>query len=118
MPRSALHSYVALLLLLCLGRTLLPEAWVVAWHPHPHTTCEPAHASRLAKAAREPLFTVRHQHCHAEQFYNAPYVLNSMAALPLPRLRLHLVVLPSRRVGRRGATAVRGPNLRGPPARS
>lgn len=74
--RSVLRPYFALLLLLCLGRTLLPEAWVIAWHPHRHTTHEAAYSTRHSRSRL--LLTAPHRHCHAEQFYNVPFVPGSM----------------------------------------
>lgn len=89
MFRATLRPYVATLLLFCLGRTLLPEAWVLAWHAHAHTTHEPAYARRPVAGPRHLLFTTPHQHCHAEQFYNVPFALGSIVGLPQPRQRPH-----------------------------
>ena len=72
MPRLSLRPYLAFVLLLCLGRTLLPEAWVLALHGHAHTTEEPAFAQgKLRKG--QALFTPKHTHCHEETFYNVPF---------------------------------------------
>lgn len=115
--RAALRPYLAVLLLLCLGRTLLPEAWVLAWHAHAHTTHEPAYARRPTAGPRQLLLTAPHQHCHAEQFYNVPFAPGSIAALPAPRWRPRYAGWPTARpVGRpRQATPRAYP--RGPPAR-
>lgn len=111
--RSALRPYFALLLLLCLSRTLLPEAWVLALHPHPHTTQEAAHAA----SHKQPrlLLTTRHQHCYAEQFYNVPFAANSKMLLPQPRRQPRYVARPVARVraGLGPARSARG--QRGPP---
>ncbi|NML65696.1 hypothetical protein HHL22_10815 [Hymenobacter sp. RP-2-7] len=114
--RAALRPYFAALLLLCLGRTLLPETWVISWHAHAHTTHEPAYARRPAAGPPRLLFTTQHQHCHAEQFYNVPFALGSMAVLPQPRVRqLYLAWAVAGWPGYPPLDARRA-QLRGPPA--
>jgi hypothetical protein len=106
------------LLLLCLVRTLLPEAWILALHPHAHTTVEPA-AAPAYKRQGKALLSAKHQHCEVEQFYNVSY----QAAVPL--------VAPAPRVAPRYAAAPQLPavrplagellfarSLRGPPSRA
>lgn len=115
MFRAAFRPVLAWLLLLCLLRTLLPETWLLAWHPHQHTMHEP----RLAARHRPPgelWLTVRHQHCHAEQFYNVPFAAAVCAALPLPRVRVRYQ--PSGCPGELPTQlgAVRARAGRGPPA--
>ena len=86
MPRPSLRPYLAFVLLLCLGRTLLPEAWVLALHGHAHTTEEPAFAQgKLRKG--QALFTPKHTHCHEETFYNVPFQAAPPVVVPLPRLQ-------------------------------
>jgi hypothetical protein len=112
--RATLRPYLALLLLLCLGRTLLPEAWVITWHAHAHTTDEPAFAAKSREAGRL-LFTTQHQHCHAEQFYNVPFALGSIMVLPQPRVRqLYSAWRVARWLGCPQLAALRA-QLRGPP---
>ena len=115
MSRSGCRPYLPLLLLLCLVRTLLPEAWVLALHSHEHTTTEVAYApSRVASAGRHYL-TPRHQHCQTEQFYNVPFAAAAPLVLPQPRRRLlyrPLAVRPTRACPLR---ALACPSLRGPP---
>ncbi|MGI4834484.1 MAG: hypothetical protein ACRYFK_13595 [Janthinobacterium lividum] len=111
MFRAALRPYLALLLLLCLGRTLLPEAWMLAWHPHAHTTQEPAYARQPTAGLRQLLFTTQHQHCHAEQFYNVPFALGSILVLPQPRRCPHYPAW-------RGARQLGHPRLVAPAATS
>lgn len=115
--RVALRPVLAWLLLLCLLRTLLPEAWLLTWHHHQHTRYEPAFAAKPRTASKPPLlFTVRHQHCHAEQFYNVPLALGSIVELPQPRLRpLPTARVPARWLGCPQLLALRA-QLRGPPA--
>ncbi|WP_201977877.1 hypothetical protein [Hymenobacter rubidus] len=81
---QALRSHIALLLLLCLVRTLLPEAWMLALHPHAHTTEEPAHAPAFKRAGKD-LISAKHQHCEVEQFYNVAYQAGVPVVAPVPR---------------------------------
>jgi hypothetical protein len=81
--RPLLRPYLALLLLLCLVRTLLPEALVLALHRHAHTT-------ELAPSRRptgHEVLSARHTHCHVEQFYNVPYAPAVPVRLPQPHVR-------------------------------
>lgn len=82
---QALRTRFALLLLLCLVRTLLPEAWVLALHPHAHTTDEPAARPAFQRKGL-PLLSAKHQHCEVEQFYNAAFQPALPVALPAPRV--------------------------------
>jgi len=109
--RPALRPYLALLLLLCLVRTLLPEAWVLALHSHGHTT-ELAPTSR---PAGKELISPRHTHCYAEQFYNVPFQAALPVSLPQPRLRPHyqLLAVPAQLAS--AVAALRRTALRGPP---
>ena len=99
MSRSGFRPALSLLLLLCLLRTLLPEAWVLALHPHEHTTAEVAYQPGQAHAAGRHYLTPRHQHCQTEQFYNVPFAAATPLVLPaLRRQRLYrpLAVLAAR----------------------
>jgi hypothetical protein len=82
----ALRSHIALLLLLCLTRTLLPEAWVLALHPHAHTTEEPAQAPVFVEKGKA-LVSVMHQHCDVEQFYDVAYQAGAPVLVPAPTAR-------------------------------
>ncbi|MGI4762167.1 MAG: hypothetical protein ACRYF0_15775 [Janthinobacterium lividum] len=110
--RPLLRPYLALLLLLCLVRTLLPEAWVLALHRHAHTTTEVA-------AARRPtgldVLSAQHTHCHTEQFYNVPFAPALPVRLPQPRVRAvyQPLAAPAQPVAL--ATLLRRTALRGPP---
>ena len=114
MLRLPLRSYLAFFLLLCLTRTLLPEAWVLALHPHEHTTEEPAFAQgkRLAGKA---LLTPKHTHCQTEQFYNVPFQAAPPVVVPLPKLLASYqpLAVPTALAG--SATELRRTALRGPP---
>ncbi len=114
----ALRTHIALLLLFCLGRTLLPEAWVLALHPHAHTTAEPAHAPAFARKGKA-LVSAKHQHCEVEQFYNVAFQAAAPVVVPWPRV----VAVYARRAMsvavRPAACHPTGPlALRGPPARA
>ncbi|NML64219.1 hypothetical protein HHL22_03275 [Hymenobacter sp. RP-2-7] len=108
-------------MLLCLGRTLLPEAWVLALHGHEHTTEEPAFATHPRGPARavagkhRALFTPKHTHCHEETFYNAPFQAAAPVVLPLPRLQASYRPLAVPTELASSATALRRSALRGPP---
>ncbi|RZL13787.1 MAG: hypothetical protein EOO62_07215 [Hymenobacter sp.] len=109
--RLALRPYLAFLLLLCLVRTLLPEAWVLALHSHGHTT-EVA-ASR--RPTGQPLASSQHTHCHAEQFYNTPFTAALPIRVPQPRLRTHYQPLAVPAQVASLAAVLRSTALRGPP---
>lgn len=116
MLRLPLRSYFALLLLLCLTRTLLPEAWVLALHGHAHTTEEPAFkAGHTRAAAGKFLLTPKHTHCQTEQFYNVPFQGAAPVAGPLPRLQLSYRPLAVPTTLASSAAILRRTALRGPP---
>ena len=118
MLRSAFHPYLTFLLLLCLTRTLLPEAWVLALHSHEHTTEELAftvgrgHSHAVAGKA---LLTTRHTHCHEDTFYNVPFAAAAPVVVPRPRVLLSYqpLAVPVTLAG--SATELRRTALRGPP---
>jgi len=109
--RTVLRPYLTLLLLLCLVRTLLPEAWVLAWHRHGHTT----ELAPTRRAAGKQVLTPRHTHCHTEQFYQVPFQAALPVGVPQPRLgvRYQPLAVPVQLAG--SATALRSTALRGPP---
>jgi len=114
--RLSLRSYFAFFLLLCLTRTLLPEAWVLAMHGHEHTTEEPVfHASKVRATAGKSLLTPKHTHCQTEQFYNVPLQGASPVVVPLPRLQLSYRPLAVPVTLASSATVLRRTALRGPP---
>ena len=115
---QALRSHLALLLVLCLTRTLLPEAWILALHTHAHTTEEPAHAPAFKRPGKV-LLSARHQHCDIEQFYNVEYQAGAPVLLPAPGVALHYlaaVALPPVRAVVGELLFAR--SLRGPPHRA
>jgi hypothetical protein len=110
--RPVLRPYFALLLLLCLLRTLLPEAWVLALHRHTHTTEE---VTATHRPAGYELLGPQHTHCHTETFYNVPFAPALPVRLPQPRLRAvyRPLVVPAQLSA--SAVAWRRAALRGPP---
>ncbi|OWP61598.1 hypothetical protein CDA63_18645 [Hymenobacter amundsenii] len=76
-----LRTRLALVLLLCFARVLVPEAWVLALHDHQHTVDAPlsAHGPSQQKAT---VSTV-HQHCAIDHFYDAAFELPTPPRLPL-----------------------------------
>jgi hypothetical protein len=83
--RFSLRPYLACLLLLCFVRVLLPEAWVLALHPHQHTTEEPAQrASLTATVKGKHLLTSKHTHCHEESLYDAAFQPAAPVVVPSP----------------------------------
>ncbi|WP_133274300.1 hypothetical protein [Hymenobacter radiodurans] len=84
-----LRSRLALLLLLCFTRVLLPDAWILALHQHEHTLEESAQATRVDKAQDKALLTVQHQHCQVDHFYNVPFQVPAPLELPFVVLYAH-----------------------------
>ena len=116
MLRLTLRPYFALLLLLCLMRTLAPEAWILTLHTHEHTTEEPAFAKTTTKRGpAKALFTTKHTHCQTEQFYNVPFAAVPHVVVPLPRLQLSYRPLAVPTTLACSATVLRSTALRGPP---
>ena len=114
--RTAIRPYLASFLLLCLVRTLLPEAWVLALHGHAHTTEELAFAPGSVVARKQQaLFTPKHTHCHTEQFYNVPFQAASRVVVPVPRVQLRYQALAVPATLANSAAALRRSALRGPP---
>ena len=115
---QALRSHLALLLLLCLVRTMLPEAWVLALHPHAHTTEEPAQAPAFRHKGKA-LVSAGHQHCEVAQFYNVAYQPGVPVLLPAPRVApRYAVVVPLPPVRTVADELLFARSLRGPPSRA
>ena len=115
---TALRSYVAVFLLLCFVRVQLPEAWILALHRHGHTTEEPAHAPAFVHKGKA-LFSVKHQHCPVEQFYDGAFQLAAPVVVPRP-LAVSVYASPELpRAAQAAAWRATGPaSLRGPPAQA
>ena len=119
-PVQALRSHIALLLLLCFTRTLMPEAWILTLHAHIHTTVEPTQAPVLGfKSRGKALLSAQHQHCQVEQFYHVPFQLAGPMATPRPRVLPRYAVLAAPAVMRAITGSPQWPlALRGPPRRA
>jgi hypothetical protein len=115
--RLALRPYFALLLLLCLTRTLLPEAWVLALHAHEHTTEELAFAPKgpASTSKGQALLTAKHTHCQTEQFYNVPFRAALPVVVPQPQRLLRYCPLATPATLASSAAVLRRTALRGPP---
>jgi hypothetical protein len=109
-----LRSRLAILLLLCFTRVLLPDAWVLALHSHEHTTEEAAQKPRVDKA--KALLSAKHQHCAVDHFYDVPF----QAALPLEFVLFigHTTSVAAVPTSVSLATSPSGAYLRGPPSRA
>jgi len=114
--RLSLRPYVALLLLLCLTRTLLPEAWILALHPHEHTTEELALAPAAKRQPGKAKLSPKHTHCQTEQFYDAAYQPAPPVTVPLPHRGPTYRPLAVPTTLACSAAALRRTALRGPPS--
>ena len=102
-------------LLLLLGRVMAPEAAVLSLHAHHHTV-EAATSSVGRKShASHPQVSTRHQHCHAEQLYDAPFQPTLPPQVPRPQVRLRYPAYRALAAVRPARHLLRGAALRGPP---
>ena len=109
---------LAWLLLLCLTRTLLPEAWVLALHRHAHTTAEPAQAAAFRRTGKA-LLSAQHRHCLVEQFYDVAYQASGPVLVPGPPVGPRYAAAPARpRVRPAAGEVLFARSLRGPPRRA
>ena len=107
-----LRSRIALLLLACFMRVLVPDAWLLALHTHAHT----AHEATPLKASKA-LVSSKHQHCSVDHFYDVPFqAAPSLAFAPLPAVYASLRSATSQSVWEYAAWPA--PPLRGPPTRA
>lgn len=113
---QTLRSRLALVLLLCFVRVLLPDAWVLALHQHAHTTEEPTQATGWPKG--KALVSAKHQHCDADQFFKSAFEpapeAHVIPARPLQFATPVTAAVAAVAVTNHFAT----PDLRGPPARA
>ncbi|RFP63686.1 hypothetical protein D0N36_18205 [Hymenobacter lapidiphilus] len=77
---QTLRSRLALVLLLCFTRVLLPEAWILSLHQHQHTTEEPSQVS--GNLHGKTVLSAPHQHCDIDSFYHIPFQPGSPVELP------------------------------------
>ena len=108
--RIAAWGLLALLL-----RVLMPEAALLRLHAHQHTDDEVA-TSRLAKVRGKAVVSPQHQHCHAEQLYDAPFQPALPVVLPVPARRPVYVRYRPQAPVCRASHLLDGASLRGPPA--
>ena len=111
----ALRAHIALLLLLCLGRTLLPEAWVLALHAHAHTIEEPAQAPAFRHKGKA-LVSTEHQHCAVDHLYDVPFLLSAPVVVPVPAVRPCFATAAVPTLATAPWIARQPAQLRGPPA--
>ena len=103
-------------LLLLLVRVFLPEATVLRAHFHSHTEEEPA-LRVPQQAVTKHVLTPKHQHCHVEQLYDAPFQPPVPVCVEAPvRLLFFAVYRPQAPVCP-ATHLLDGACLRGPPAR-
>lgn len=112
---QALRAHIALVLLLCLVRTLLPEAWVLALHGHEHTTEEPAQAPAFRHKGKA-LIGKEHKHCQVESFYQVPFAPGAPVLAPAPVARPCFATAPVPTVATAPWIAREPAQPRGPPA--
>ena len=108
--RIAAWGLLALLL-----RVLMPEAALLSLHAHQHTNDEVA-TSRLAKSSGKAVLSPKHQHCHAEQLYDAPFQPALPVVLTVPTRRPVYVRYRPQAPVCRASHLLDGASLRGPPA--
>lgn len=114
---SGLRSHIALLLLLCLTRTLLPDAWVLAMHGHAHTIDEPAQAPAFRHKGKA-LVSAGHQHCPVDNLYQVPFLVEAPVVVPTPVTRPCFALAPVPTVVTAPWITRQPAQLRGPPARA
>lgn len=113
---QTLRSRLALVLLLCFVRVLLPDAWVLALHQHAHTTEEPTHATDWPKG--KALVSAKHQHCDADQFFKSAFEPGPATSLTPARPLQFAAPVAAVLVATQAANTFATPDLRGPPARA
>lgn len=110
---QVLRSRLALVLLLCFTRVLLPDAWVLALHAHEHTTEEPTQARSWPK--EKALLSAKHQHCDVDQFYKEVFQSPEPLALP-PAPALYRSAAEAPPLAEVSGVFTPTTGLRGPPA--
>jgi hypothetical protein len=113
---QTLRSRLALLLLFCFTRVVLPDAWILSLHQHEHTQEEPVQATQVEKAQSKALLTAQHLHCQTDHFYQIPFQ-------PAPPLDLPLALIYARTVVVGGILteahrASQTAQMRGPPSQA
>lgn len=111
-----LRSRLALVLLLCFVRVLLPDTWVLALHEHTHTTDELAHTKAWPKS--KALFSAKHQHCNADQFFKSAFEPAPGVQMPTPAASCFTDLVVAAGAAPQVSAPFATPQLRGPPARA
>ncbi|NVO31975.1 hypothetical protein [Hymenobacter lapidiphilus] len=108
---QTLRSRLALLLLICFTRVLLPEAWVLNLHAHEHTTEEPSLAP--GELHGKTVLSAEHKHCIVDNFCHVPFQASAPVELPLVfaayQVPASAAVLPAWQDARTPAADSRGP---------
>ena len=111
--RLSLRPYLAMVLLFCFVRVQLPEAALLALHAHSHTEHE--ETQRPGRAKGKALIGQQHQHCHAEQLFDAPFQTAAPVRVPVRLTVPRYLALRVPATLSNSAGALRGTALRGPP---
>ncbi|UOQ52341.1 hypothetical protein [Hymenobacter cellulosivorans] len=97
-----------------LARVLTPEAALLRLHQHQHTEDAPV-VVRTAKLGPQAMLSAKHQHCHVDNLYNAPFAPAAPVRLAEPvRLLFFAEYRPQAPVCR-ASHLLEGASLRGPP---
>ena len=106
----------AVFLLLCFVRVLLPEASLLALHPHQHTEEEPAHQVAFSHSEGKALLSKQHKHCHEEQLFNASFQPSTPVQLVAPQPQAVVGILKPFAASVWAEATAAQRCLRGPPA--
>ena len=93
----------------------MPEAAMLRLHAHEHTHDKVA-TTQIAKAGGKAVISPKHQHCHVEQFYDAPFQPALPVVLSEPARRPVYAVYHPQAPVCRASHLLDGASLRGPPA--
>ncbi|WP_226179529.1 hypothetical protein [Hymenobacter lucidus] len=97
-------------------RVLTPEAALLRMHLHEHTADKPR-TSATAKPEAQAELSAKHQHCHIEQLYDAPFQPAVPVAVPAPLQQLRYATYRPKAPVCRASHLLDGASLRGPPVR-
>ena len=101
-------------LIALLIRVWMPEAAMLRLHAHQHTEDAPV-LTLSVKSGNKAVFSVKHQHCHVEQLYDAPFQPALPVSLDGPvRVVAYAKYCPQAPVCR-ASHLLDGASLRGPP---
>ena len=112
---QTLRSRLALLLLLCFTRVLLPQAWELRLHDHAHTTHEPS--VEVGPLHGKTVLSAQHQHCPTDSFWHVPFQPATPPVLPTP-FRGYAAAAAPAPLAEWSATVPPAADSRGPPRRA